>query len=83
MLKLSKKIKFEGAWGELETKNCFQRQPRPKNLRKNSFSCEITQYRRGSISIFMESFASIGEIFFFGWRTGYWAIIIPSSFNFI
>ena len=32
--KIVKQIKFEGVWGKLEAKNCLQRQPFTKYLRK-------------------------------------------------
>ena len=33
VIKIVKEIKFEGFWGELGAKNCFQRQPFTKYLR--------------------------------------------------
>ena len=32
--KIVKQIKFEGAWGKLEAKYCFQRQSWPKYMRQ-------------------------------------------------
>ena len=39
-----RQIEFEGSWGELEARNCFQRQSFTKCLRQNLVSCEIVQF---------------------------------------
>ena len=53
-------IKFKGAWNELETKNCFQRQSFTEYL---SQTREMAKYGKVLISIFQQFFASINKTF--------------------
>ena len=62
-----KDIKFEGVWGKVEAKECFQRQ---------SFLSEIAHYGKSIISDAQQIFVSINNIFLFGRKTGHWAEIV-------
>ena len=65
-----REIKFEGGWGRLEAKDCFQRQPYKKYLRQTLAFCELSHYGKGSISIFEEFSATTDKIFILGGRLG-------------
>ena len=66
--KIVKEIKFEGVWGELEAKKCFQRQSFPKYWRQTLFWHKIAKYKKVLISMFRQLFASINKIFILGRR---------------
>ena len=56
--KIVKQTNFEGVWGELEGKYCFQRKSWPKYMRQTErVHCGIS-----SISIFQQFFSSIEKI---------------------
>ena len=61
--KLSKKVKFEGVWGELGTKKCFQRQSNRALREKFSFC-------------FSKVFLLVSTKIYF--RQEYWALGYPS-----
>ena len=54
--KIVKQIKFEGVWGELEGKYCFQRQSWPKYMRQ-TFSVSVKEHDTGKVQFqFLNSF---------------------------
>ena len=62
--KLSKKFKFEGVWGELEAKTCFQRQSFTKYLRLTLAFMRISARREKFNFCFQGFFASSNNLFF-------------------
>ena len=64
--KIVKKIRFDGAWGELKANYFFQRQSFTKYLRQTSFSCEIVHYGKIPISVSQDFFGSIDKFFILG-----------------
>ena len=58
-----KEIKFEGVWGELESKN-----NQKKKIKK--ISCEIAHNGKSLISIFQEFSSSINKTFILAGRLG-------------
>ena len=73
VIDIFKEIKFEGVWGELESKKCFQRQSFTKYLTLTLVSCEILHHGNSLISVFQELFVSINKISFWqeDWALGY------------
>ena len=61
--KIIKKIKFEGVWGKLEAKKCFQRQPFTKYLRLTLVSMWNSAHGKSLISVFQKFLASIDKVF--------------------
>ena len=58
-----KQIKFEGAWGKLEAKYCFQRQSWPKYMRQTLVLVWNSALREKFNFNFWAVFATIGKIF--------------------
>ena len=69
-MKIVQQIKFEKVWGKLEAKNCFQSQSQTNYLKQTLVLHEIVHYRKSSISIFKEFYASIDKIFVLEVRLG-------------
>ena len=61
--KIVKQIKSEKGWGELEARNCFQRQSFTKYLRQSLPFIWNSKLRKHSISVFHETFTSTEKIF--------------------
>ena len=68
--KIVNETKFHGIWGELEAKNCFQRQSFAKYL-KQTLSFMWSSKVRESFNLYFSSvFFSINKIFILGGRLG-------------
>ena len=69
VIKNVKQIKFEGVWGKLEAKYCFQRQSWLKHMRQ-PLELVWNSAMKSSISIFEHFLACIDKIFILGGRLG-------------
>ena len=70
------KIKFEGAWGKLQAKNRFQRQPWTKCLRKTLVFIWNSALRDNFNFYFSEAFCWYQQNSSFGSRTGHYVMIL-------
>ena len=64
--KVVKQIKLEEVCGELESRNCFQRQWFKKYLRQTLGFMWNRALRQSAISVFQDIFASTDKIFILG-----------------
>ena len=70
VVKIAKGIKFEGVWGKLEAKKCFQRKSFTKCLRLTLVFVRKVHYGKNLISVFQGFLPSIDKISIFA---GDWA----------
>ena len=68
--KMVKEIKFEGVWGRVRSKKCFQRQPFTIYLRLTLVFMWNSIVGNGLISVFQEFFASIKKMLILAGRLG-------------
>ena len=72
--KIIKRFKFEGVWGKVETKSCFDRQSQTKYLKQSlNFMWNSAQLESSLFDQYWQNFP-------FGSKTGHLAII-PGSFE--
>ena len=76
--KMTKKIKFERVWGELEAKSCFQRQSLTKYLRQTLVFMWNSAIREKFNFYFSGDFCKYWQKFHFGRRNKHYAWIVLS-----
>ena len=68
--KIGQEIKFEGVWGKLQAKKCFQKQSFTNNFGETLVFMPNSAARKSLISFFQEFFVGIKNIFFLARELG-------------